>query len=163
MYLRALQGREGALGEKHITTLETINGLGILYWRQGKIQEAEKMYLRALVGRKEALGARHTSTLEALNNLGIIYSIQDKMEAEENLLHALQGYEEVLGAKHRRTLWTVANLGFLYQDQGNLTDARKLFTLAAEGFEHAEGNYQADVAFLRERLANLSIDDGSLS
>ena len=44
---RALEGREKAWGLEHISTLDTVNNLGILYAEQGKLAEAEKMYQRA--------------------------------------------------------------------------------------------------------------------
>ena len=50
MYLRALAGKEKALGSNHTSTLDTVNNRGILYHDQGKLDEAEQMYLRALVG-----------------------------------------------------------------------------------------------------------------
>jgi hypothetical protein len=46
MYLRALQGKEKALGAEHTSTLDTVNNLGNLYNNQGKMAEAEVMYLR---------------------------------------------------------------------------------------------------------------------
>ena len=48
--LRALEGREKSLGLEHISTLDTVNTLGILYADQGKLAEAEKVYQRALNG-----------------------------------------------------------------------------------------------------------------
>ena len=47
---RALEGREKAWGPEHISTLDTVNNLGILYAEQGKLAEAEKMYQRAVAG-----------------------------------------------------------------------------------------------------------------
>jgi tetratricopeptide (TPR) repeat protein len=53
MYIRALQGKEEALGPDHTSTLDTVNNLGKLYANQGKLAEAEKMYIRALHGKEE--------------------------------------------------------------------------------------------------------------
>ena len=39
---------------KHTSTLDTVNNLGILYWKQGRMKEAEEMYVRALRGYEEA-------------------------------------------------------------------------------------------------------------
>ena len=79
LYLRALRGFEEALGAKHTSTLDTVNNLGALYWKQGKLKEAEEMYLRALKGKEEAWGAKHTSTLDTVNNLGALYWKQGKL------------------------------------------------------------------------------------
>ena len=54
MYQRALQGYEKALGPDHISTLGTVNNLGLLYRSQGKLDEAEKMYQWALQGKEKA-------------------------------------------------------------------------------------------------------------
>jgi hypothetical protein len=48
MWIRALQGKEKALGPDHISILSTVNNLGILYLNQGKLAKAEKMCIRAL-------------------------------------------------------------------------------------------------------------------
>jgi hypothetical protein len=45
MYVRALAGKEKALGPDHTSTLATVNNLGNLYWAQGKLAEAEQMYV----------------------------------------------------------------------------------------------------------------------
>jgi tetratricopeptide (TPR) repeat protein len=57
MYQRALQGYEKALGRDHTSTLDTVNNLGSLYAKQGKLDKAEEMYQRALQGYKERFGS----------------------------------------------------------------------------------------------------------
>jgi len=72
--MRALAGKEKALGPDHTLTLNTINNLGVLYADQGKLAEAEEMYARALAGKEKALGPDQISTLKTVNNLGISYA-----------------------------------------------------------------------------------------
>jgi tetratricopeptide (TPR) repeat protein len=79
MYVRALAGKENALGREQASTLNPVNNLGILYRDQGKRAEAEEMYLRALAGKEKALGREHTSTLDTVNNLGQLYGDQGKL------------------------------------------------------------------------------------
>ncbi|RMZ79634.1 hypothetical protein DV737_g3329, partial [Chaetothyriales sp. CBS 132003] len=43
MYMLALAGYGRALGAEHMSTLDTVNNLGILYARQDKLEEAEKI------------------------------------------------------------------------------------------------------------------------
>jgi Tetratricopeptide repeat len=71
--LRALAGREKALGSDHPSTLKTVNNLGMLYRAQGRLAEAEQIHLRALAEREKTLGPDHTSTLETVDNLGMLY------------------------------------------------------------------------------------------
>jgi tetratricopeptide (TPR) repeat protein len=54
LYVRALKGYEEAWGPKHTSTLDTVNNLGSLYYKQGKMERAEEMYLRALKGKEKA-------------------------------------------------------------------------------------------------------------
>ena len=63
MYIRALQGREKALGLDHTSTLATVNCLVLLYAEQGKLTETEKMYVRALQGFEDALSTLSASSL----------------------------------------------------------------------------------------------------
>ncbi|RMZ81359.1 hypothetical protein DV738_g2165, partial [Chaetothyriales sp. CBS 135597] len=140
MYIRALQGKEEALGPDHTSTLDTVNNLGSLYTSQGKLAEAEKMYIRALQGKEKALGPDHTSTLDTVNNLGNLYSDQGKLaESEKMYIRALQGKEKALGSDHISTLDTVNNLGLLYSDQGKLAESEKMYIRALQGKEKALG------------------------
>ncbi|KAH8586629.1 hypothetical protein B0O99DRAFT_665671 [Bisporella sp. PMI_857] len=140
MYLRALEGKEKALGPDHTSTLDTVHNLGTLYSDQGKPAEAEAMYLRALEGCEKALGPDHTSTLDTVHNLGTLYSGQGKpAEAEAMYLRALEGKEKALGPDHTSTLDTVHNLGTLYSDQGKPAEAEAMYLRALEGCEKALG------------------------
>jgi hypothetical protein len=73
MLQRALAGYEKVLGSEHILVLQMVNNLGLLYWDQGKLTEAEAMLKRALVGCEKALSPEHLSTLDIVNNLSLLY------------------------------------------------------------------------------------------
>ena len=72
MLLRALKGYEKAWSAEHISTLDTVNNLGLLYKNQGKMAEAEKMYRRALDGYINARGSGHPSTRLIAKNLSLL-------------------------------------------------------------------------------------------
>ena len=140
MYIRALQGKEDALGPDHTSTLDTVNNLGILYNHQGKIAKAEAMYIRALRGYEKALGPDHTSTLSTVNNLGNLYANQGKLaEAEAMHIRALRGSKKALGPDHTSILETVNNLGNLYASQGKIAEAEAMYIRALRGKEDALG------------------------
>jgi tetratricopeptide (TPR) repeat protein len=142
MFMRALKGKEKALGADHTSTLDAVHSLAILYTDQGKLLEAEEIYKRALRGYKKALGADHTSTLDTVHNLGVLYKAQGKLaEAEEMHLRALKGYEMALGANARTipVLNTVTNLGVLYKDQGKLAEAEEMYHRALQGYDEVLG------------------------
>ncbi|KAK9604817.1 hypothetical protein V6Z93_002768 [Aspergillus fumigatus] len=143
MYERALRGYEKALGRGHISTLDTVNNLGILYRHLARLKEAEEMYQRALTGYKKILGPEHTSTLNTVNNLGNLYNLQGRVgEAVEMCQLALMGFERALGpnhATHLPTLNTIINLGNLYSDQGKLEEAKEMYQRALTGLVKALG------------------------
>ncbi|KAF7503766.1 hypothetical protein GJ744_003308 [Endocarpon pusillum] len=164
MYNRALQGKEEALGPKHLSTLHTVNNLGLLYADQGKLADAEAMCNRGLQGFEEALGLRHISTLGLVHNLGNLYKDQGKLaEAEAMYNRALQGCEEVLGLKHTLTLLTINNLGVLYADQGKLAEAEAMYNQALQGKEEALGPKHLSTLDTVNNLGLLYADQGKLA
>jgi tetratricopeptide (TPR) repeat protein len=76
MLERALAGTEKALGPTHTSTLDIVHNLGVLYYNQGRLVEAEAMYERALAGKERTLGPKHPSTLKTANNLANLHHRQ---------------------------------------------------------------------------------------
>jgi hypothetical protein len=78
MYIRALEGKEKALGPDHTSTLETANNLGVLYSAQGRLVEAEAMYIRALQGYEKTPGvediAMYIPALNTMVGFGSLFS-----------------------------------------------------------------------------------------
>nr|POE72161.1 vegetative incompatibility protein het-e-1 [Quercus suber] len=160
MYLRALSGMKEALGPKHTSTVDVVNNLANLYSTRGKKKEAGDMFLQALSRYEEALGPKHTSTLSTVSNLASHYHEQGMIEvAEKMYLRALSGREEVLGLNHTSTLDTAYNLGNFYQRQGNRAEAERMFLRALEGYQLVEGDYEADIRYLRAQLSSLQISN----
>ena len=157
IYLRALQGFEKVLGAEHMSTLDTVNNLGILYNNQGRMAEAEAMHLRALQGKEKALGPEHMSTLNTVSNLGVLYNNQGRMvEAEAMYLRALQGKEKAWGPEHISTLETVNNLGVLYANQGKIAEAEAMYRRAFQGLENAVGPDHAKTRKVARNLKDLT-------
>ncbi|KAK6395184.1 hypothetical protein LTR81_026141 [Elasticomyces elasticus] len=73
-------------------------------------------------------------------------------------LRTLRGKEEAWGPKHTSTLDTVCNLGLFYHQNWKLAETRRMYSRAAEGYEHAEGDHEADIRYLREQLSSLAVD-----
>ena len=161
VYERELQDREEAFGPKHISTLDTVNRLGNLYKKQGKLDEAEQMYEWALRGYKEALGPTHTSTLHAVNNLGLLYADQGKLaEAERMYMRALEGYEKAWGPDHTSTLMTVNNLASVLQEQRKYQQAEQMNRRALDGREKMLGKEHPNTLTSVDNLALVLKDQG---
>ena len=108
IYLHILIGKEKALRPDDISTLHTVNNLGILYRDQGKLAEAEQMYIQALAGYEKALQSENIPALRAACNLGVLYRDQGRMkEAKIMFQRAVLGREKLLGSSHPDTLEVV--------------------------------------------------------
>ena len=159
LYIRALNGKEKALGAEHTSTLDAVNNLGTLYTDQGKLSQAQEMYMRALEGKEKALGAEHTSTLDTVNILGILYADQGKLsQAQEMYMRALEGKEKALGAEHTSTLDTVNILGILYADQGKLSQAEEMYVRALEGYKAAPYTNATRINGLQQSVRAIRLD-----
>ncbi|KAK7906345.1 kinesin light chain [Apiospora marii] len=109
-------------GDQTTSTLDTVDNLGLLYYDQGKMDEAEAMYQRALQGKGEGMSPSHTSTLDTVGgDLAVLFSDQGRMdEAETMYQRALQGYEKAWGPDHISTLSTVDGNLAVCSDQGRM-------------------------------------------
>jgi len=74
------------VGEDHPDTLESKNGLAVLYKEQGRYDEAERVLIQALQGRRLRLGDQHPHTLESLKNLTELYEAWGKPDQAEQLI-----------------------------------------------------------------------------
>jgi hypothetical protein len=72
MLVRALRGKEKVWGPEHTSILNTVNNLGNLYAKQGKMAEAEEMCERALRGYEKAVGMNHPRTRRIARDLNAL-------------------------------------------------------------------------------------------
>ncbi|KIX05611.1 uncharacterized protein Z518_03583 [Rhinocladiella mackenziei CBS 650.93] len=153
-------GRENALLLEHAAT---VNNLGNLYKRQGKLTEAERMYTQALQAKK-VLGPEHKATLDTVTNMGNLYENQGRLAEAEQMYHqALQGYERTLGPEHISTLLVVNNLGTMYGKHGKLTEAEQMYHRALQGYEKTLGPEHKTTLDTVTNLGTLYKDRGKLA
>jgi tetratricopeptide (TPR) repeat protein len=123
MYQRALQGKEKALGPDHTRTLDTVVGLGSLYKKRGRLDDAEKMYQRALQGYEKAVGlenvARYQPALITIWNLGHLFAAQGHLDkAKEMYTRACTGYRALLGPSSNQCQHLESSIASLDPMQG---------------------------------------------
>jgi tetratricopeptide (TPR) repeat protein/class 3 adenylate cyclase len=152
----AFQIRETILGEKHPDTAYTLNNLAMLYYAQGKYEQAEPLFTKALQIRETVLGQEDPDTAISLINLAIFYKDQDKFEqAEQYYLKALQIREKVLGTEHPETASGLSYLGNLYFMQGKFEQAESLYLRALKILEKVLSSENSDTAATLDNLAVL--------
>ncbi|MCP4284423.1 MAG: CHAT domain-containing protein [Gammaproteobacteria bacterium] len=138
---------ERVLGSEHPQTLESIYNLAILYWSQGRYEEAEPLHKRALAARERALGPEHPDTLASINDLANLHHSQGRYgEAERLHKRALAAREQVLGPEHPQTLESVYNLALLYISQSRFGDAEPLLERKHAVSERVLGPEHPDTA-----------------
>jgi hypothetical protein len=71
------------LGEKHPSTLNSMNNLIIVLQQQRKYKEAEQMQRQTLDLKEKVLGEEHPLTLNSMNNLISVLRQQGKYEEAE--------------------------------------------------------------------------------
>ena len=156
LFLRALVGREKALGIEHLSTLHIVNNLGVLLSIRGDYAGAEALFRRALQGKEKALGPEHSDTLGSVNNLGLALKQNgDYAGAEALFRRALQGKEKVLGTEHADTLRSVNNLGKALEQNGDYSGAGALFRRALQVNEKALGTEHLTTLQSVQHLASI--------
>jgi tetratricopeptide (TPR) repeat protein len=102
--VRALSIREQRLGSEHPETAVSLSNLALLYQRQGKYAQAERLLQCACLISELALGATHPEMAVSLNNLAGLYYDQGKyMKAKPFYQRALAISERALGREHPQT------------------------------------------------------------
>jgi CHAT domain-containing protein/tetratricopeptide (TPR) repeat protein len=156
LYKRALEMREQAMPAGHPHIAQSLNNLAGLYWRQGRLTEAEPLFKHALELREAALPAGHPDIAQSLNNLAGLYWRQGRLtEAEPLYKRALELRQNVLPTGHPEIAQGLNNLGHLYQAQGRLTEAEPLYKRALETYEKALPASHPDIATSFNNLAEL--------
>ena len=92
------------LGEDHPETLDSLNDMGFLLQKMGKLDEALPYYQEALEGMRRVLGDDHPSTLDAIGNMGtLLRSIRVHRRTTRSMVACL--YERARGVGQFRGLW----------------------------------------------------------
>ena len=109
----------GLQSEPSTVLADSLNNLALLYYAQGRYEEAELLYQQALQLKQELLGDRHPDVATSFNNLAELYRAQGRYEEAEQLFRqALQLRQELLGDRHPAVATSFNNLAELYRAQG---------------------------------------------
>ena len=161
LHKRGLEILEATLGPDDLSVADCLEGLGILYDRQGRFEEEVALHLRVIAIREKALGRDHADVATALNNLALAYEQQGRYdEAEPLYVAALDISEETLGADHFHVATTLNNLGNLYYWQGRFDRAEAMNARALAIAEKALGPDHPTVALNLQNLAVVCFRQG---
>ncbi|MCK6449191.1 MAG: tetratricopeptide repeat protein, partial [Planctomycetes bacterium] len=151
-----LAARRRVLGEDHPETLNSIDELGTLLERQGRLSEAETYRREALERCRRVLGEEDSDTLGAIMNMGLVLLRQGKRaEAEPYYREALEKSRRVLGPEHPETLNVLNNWGAMLKDDGELEAAEPYFREALETRRRVLGEEHPHTLFSLQNLGTL--------
>jgi len=154
---RAYKIRLELLGEENPDTLETMEDLARVYWRQGRYDKAQSLFTKTLEGRRKVLGEDHPDTLYSMNGLAVLYFSQGRYtEAESLYTKMLQISRSMLGDDISTVLF-MGNLATVYRSQGRYDEAEPLYVRATEQSKRLLGEEHPDTLYSMNGLAILYI------
>ena len=128
LFREALQAYREVLGDRHQSTLASINNLGVLLRDTGSdLGEAEALFREALQAKRETLGDRHLATLTSMLSLGKLLKAKGDLDgARERLRDALQALRETVGDDHPKTRDGAKSLAELLRSMGRHDESERL-------------------------------------
>jgi tetratricopeptide (TPR) repeat protein len=139
----------------------SLNNLGVLYYKIGDYKAAEPYYKQALEIRKKALGEEHPDYASSLNNLRILYiDMGDYKAAEPYYKQALEIKKKALGEEHPDYASSLNNLGVLYYTMGDYKAAEPYYKQAIEIRKKTLGEEHPDYASSLNNLGSLYLKMG---
>ena len=116
-YETALRIQREHLGESHLDTLRSLNGLATVRWLGGETSLAEPLTRQGLEASRAALGEKHPLTLQFMHTRAFVMMLLAETpwtEVEAMFLRTLALHREVLGADDPGTLRLIYGLGLGY-------------------------------------------------
>jgi tetratricopeptide (TPR) repeat protein len=116
-YEAALRVQREHLGESHLDTLRSLNGLATARWLGGETTLAEPLTRQGLEASRVALGEKHPLTLQFMQTRAVVLMLLAETpwaEVEALFLRTLALHREVLGPDHPETLRLIYELGVGY-------------------------------------------------
>jgi tetratricopeptide (TPR) repeat protein len=127
---------------------DSLQRLGLLYYKQGRYLEAEPLW-------QKALGLNHADFALSLNNLAGLYFAQGHYgEAESLYLQSIEIIEGELGLDHLYIAASLNNLAALYESQGRYSEAEALYI---RSIKINEKQLSADHPNFAAGLSNLAL------
>ena len=135
-YYIALEVREAISGEKHSSTLNTLDNCAAVFADQLKYQDALRCYQQCLERRKKntSLGADRPSLLANKVKIGkMLQKLGQSDEALENFTYVLPRYQATLGEAHLSTLAVLSETAAALHIQGHTSEALLRYRKVLEG------------------------------
>jgi eukaryotic-like serine/threonine-protein kinase len=152
---RALELRRIALGNDHDATVRMMTLLGLVYWRQGRLDDAAPLYQQALDISRRVHGPDHATTLNGEMNLANLQRSKGRYKDAEPLYdHLVETQPGVLGPEHPNTLDTFGNFANFLQETGRYARAEALRRRELDARRRVQGDAAPATVSTMNNLAN---------
>ena len=160
---QALRLRELHAGSASAETADSLNRLGNIYRRFGRLVEAEPMLVRALQWR-QANGPVDHDLADSYNNVGLLQNdLGHYVQAEETLRRSIELHRRAGGPETEQVTAPLHNLSLSLRRQGRLEEARAA-SMEALAIKRAAGDWSlSSVAVTLAALANIERERGELA
>jgi TPR repeat protein len=141
----ALDIQKTLLEKDHPETLETLNSLAAVLFREVKLGQAETIAREVFAARQKMLGGANPNLANSLNLLGVILRDEGQLaEAESTLRAALEMRRKIFSKDNADLAQSIANLGTVLKKRGRFEEAEKLLneSLAMRQRLFPEGNLE---------------------
>ena len=141
-----------------------MTGLGSLFEREGRYNDAAQLLTAALNIQAKVLGPDHPEIATTLDNLGNVYYKMGRDGDAENFYRtAINIREKKLGPMHPLLATSLINLGNIYNYDGRWGEAEALYRRAMDITVKAEGQESPQVAVILHQTANMLQAEGKLT
>jgi serine/threonine protein kinase/tetratricopeptide (TPR) repeat protein len=160
LFREAWQGRQRLLGATHPQTLLSLEGLEVVLYETGRLEEAERIGHQILPIRERDLGPDAFETIDAIKNLAATMAARgDYAKAERLMRDALSRCERV-GSNQLQRLILVKDIAVQRMLQGDPEAADKLLT---DALRQASQRFLPDhplTLFIQRVLARVWAEEG---
>jgi serine/threonine-protein kinase len=156
---QSLAIRERAGGEP-LELAETLEGLGLVAWRQRRLDEAEGFYLRSLALFELLVEPRHRSLGRLSFHLGNLRRAQGRLPEAETLLRRSVDILEQVESQGGEMAEILAALGLVLKDRGSYAEAASTLGRAIALLESSVAAEHPRLAVLLSSLATLHSELG---
>jgi tetratricopeptide (TPR) repeat protein len=158
------QYAEYVVSSPAMETLISMSPLPLLYYQQGKYDQAESHLQRAIASIEQTCGPEHVSLIHYLNTLGAVYSTTGKyVEAEAHFQRALDIRLRTSPVDFDGLATSLNNLADLYRKQGKYDQAEPLYQQVLHISETQFGSDPIKIAHTSHNLALLYRAQGKYS
>jgi len=152
---RALALRRSALGDEHDATVRMMGMLGLIHWRQSRLDDAATLFQDAVDISRRVLGQDHATTLIYEMNLANVHRAKGHYrEAEPLYEHLVATQSRVRGEEHADTLNTLGNFANFLQETGRYEKAEALHRRELEIRRRVQGEKAPGTVSTMNNLAN---------